>query len=673
MKYTNTSGTVLEMEPGTEKNQFTMEINAKSFSILSEGIYSNKIKAVIRELYTNALDSHNEAGVTKLVDVHLPTSQEPYFYVQDYGVGLDQDDIINVYTKFFASTKDKTNRYTGSLGVGAKVFYAYHTRSCTIETVKNNKKIIYNCFLEDGIPSYTKMGEFDTKECNGVKIQIPVANRDFFSFEVEARNVFKWCEKQPNFIGKELKVEKDKKIFEGNGWYYGESGCTLVMGNIGYPIEVGESGLEKYKNLINSNIIIEARLGQVEFNSSREGLSYTPKTVAFLQKKFGEIKEELVKQIEDKIVKAKNLFEASCAANTIHSSLPHHIRSVIDFNSITYNGSKLEFAKNVKINGVTLVKYEYCNWRSPKKKDYNPQLSYNNLQIVEVDIKRGQHQKAKEYCQDNKKDVYLVSFDTEANKDCRKEFLELIGCDESNIIKASSITHTVTTSTKSNSNRNSLSEIMIFTGDYRSSLSWKAVSKDIKDKGVYVIRKGYQFNDTFSNEYKASSFLSNYLDRLKNYDINTFDIYAIKSSDEKDFIKAGWVELKDHIKNLVIKNKEKVISNLSGVDTYKLTKNRNIIDIIKYISDFKDLYDRYEKVSNYGGNFYSKDNFLLKTLNIDLDKEVTDLRKERLKELNSVVNEIESIEKKYPLFSMHYLKDMKEELVYYYKGKKNEV
>jgi hypothetical protein len=668
MKYTNTTGTILEMEPGTEKNQFTMEINAKSFSVLSEGIYENKIRAIIREYYINGLDSHNEAGVDKLVDVHLPSSQEPYFYVQDYGIGLDDEDVLNVYTRFFASTKDQTNRYTGSLGIGACCFMSYHTKSCTIEAVKNNKKIIYNCFLEKGIPSYTKMGEFETEECNGVKIQLPVQNRDFTSFNNEAINVFRWCSKKPNFIGVQVKIEKAKRIFEGNGWYFSNGSCFLLMGNIGYPIEVGESGLEKYKNFISSGLVLEARLGQVEFSASREGLSYTPKTVAFLQKKFGEIKEELAKKVEEKIVNSKSFYQASCNANEIHNALPYTLRNIININSVKFNGKGLKNDIQPTIDGVSVVKYEYCNWRSPKKKDYKVGINYNSSQLVEVDIKRGQHQKGKEYCSDNKKDVYLVTFDTEKNPKCKQEFKELVGCENFDFIPASSIQHTKTK--PSLSNKNSLTDVMVYTGDGRATLSWRASSIDInKEKGTYVIRTGYQYYDNLYAENKSSSQISVYLSKLGEYSIKEFPVYAIKKKDEEKFIKAGWVELKDKLKSVVTNKGNKIVEELSVIYTHLDTSQRNFLENTTKIQDFLYLRDKYSKIQKYSGYRNNINGFLPKILGDDLIKKVDELKAERLKEFESFLNELNLLIKKYPLLAVNFYGQDKSELVYYYKGK----
>ena len=45
-----------------EIGEFRIRNSAKAFNILSSGLYANKVKAVVRELSCNAVDSHAAAG-----------------------------------------------------------------------------------------------------------------------------------------------------------------------------------------------------------------------------------------------------------------------------------------------------------------------------------------------------------------------------------------------------------------------------------------------------------------------------------------------------------------------------------------------------------------------------------------------------------------------------------
>ena len=87
MKLQQNTNTVVRSGSFEESN-YSIEASAKAFSILSDGLYANKVKAVIRELSTNAYDSHVDAGCPdKPFDVHLPNRMELHFSVRDYGTG----------------------------------------------------------------------------------------------------------------------------------------------------------------------------------------------------------------------------------------------------------------------------------------------------------------------------------------------------------------------------------------------------------------------------------------------------------------------------------------------------------------------------------------------------------------------------------------------------------
>jgi HSP90 family molecular chaperone len=104
---------------------FTIAQTSKMFKILSDSLYSDKVMAVIRELSTNAYDSHISAGNKNPFKVVLPNSANPNFIVRDYGTGLSQTDMENLYTTYGASNKNDSNDFVGCLGLGSKSPFAY--------------------------------------------------------------------------------------------------------------------------------------------------------------------------------------------------------------------------------------------------------------------------------------------------------------------------------------------------------------------------------------------------------------------------------------------------------------------------------------------------------------------------------------------------------------------
>jgi len=172
MILTNTQENTPVLSNVGEVGEFRIRNSAKAFNILSSGLYANKIRAIIRELSCNAYDSHVAAGCAERpFEVHLPTSLEPWFSVRDYGVGLSHQQVVNIYTTYFESTKTGSNDFVGALGLGSKSPFSY-TENFGVTAVQNGHMGVYTAFInEQGVPSIALMTESATDEPNGVEVQ----------------------------------------------------------------------------------------------------------------------------------------------------------------------------------------------------------------------------------------------------------------------------------------------------------------------------------------------------------------------------------------------------------------------------------------------------------------------------------------------------------------------
>jgi len=306
----------------TQERGFSIQANSRAFQILSSNLYSDKITAVIRELSCNALDSHVAAGKTGTpFDVHLPNTLEPYFSVQDYGLGLSHDQVMSIYTTYFESTKTNTNELIGGLGLGSKSPFSY-TSSFDVVSVHNGVSRSYAMFInEAGKPSVAFMGETPTDAPNGVKVSMPVKSTDFQGFQEKAARVFKWFSHRPvvsgssSFVIPELKINWD---IQGQGWrlqdvsfdgYYSRHQAMALMGNVAYPLNAAVINT-KFQQLLAWPIIIDFAIGELDISASREDLSYDPVTVQVIETKLGQIIKELEKRIQDKFKNAATLWEA---------------------------------------------------------------------------------------------------------------------------------------------------------------------------------------------------------------------------------------------------------------------------------------------------------------------------------------------------------------------------
>lgn len=289
----------------TNTGEFRIRNSAKAFKILSDGLYANKKKAIIRELSCNAIDSHSAAGKLDVpFEVHLPTVLEPWFSVRDFGLGLDDDQVMNIYTTYFESTKTDSNQFIGALGLGSKSPFSY-TQNFTVTAIKNGVQRIYSAYINAaGVPSVTKMSEDPTTEPNGVEVKFSVTERwDYDSFEHEAFEVFKWFKHKPKITGAKLELSDpkfvDKNIVPGvHSWDRYE--CMAVMGNIAYPlssIPEPRKTLGELAGLLECGLVLEFEIGELDFAASREELSYIPSTIDSIKKKLEEVNKNLAKYI----------------------------------------------------------------------------------------------------------------------------------------------------------------------------------------------------------------------------------------------------------------------------------------------------------------------------------------------------------------------------------------
>lgn len=300
-----------------EIGEFRIRNSAKAFNILSSGLYANKIRAVVRELSCNAVDSHVAAGKSSTpFDIHLPTALEPTFSIRDYGTGLTHEQVTNIYTTYFESTKTESNAFIGALGLGSKSPFSY-TDNFTVTAVKDGRKGVYTAFInEAGVPSIALMAEESTADPAGVEIKFAVEDRhDFNKFVDEAHHVYRYFALRPVISGPEFKfrdVEYDTRdLIPGVHVYTEGRASRAIMGNIAYPIEVpnADKTLGELRSLLNCGLELHFGIGELDFQASREGLSYIPQTVEAICAKLSAVNAQLAVHIAQEAEAIPNLWE----------------------------------------------------------------------------------------------------------------------------------------------------------------------------------------------------------------------------------------------------------------------------------------------------------------------------------------------------------------------------
>jgi len=290
-------------------SEFKIRSTAHSFRILSSGLYSNKIRAIVRELSTNAADSHIQAGIPETpFEVHLPSLLEPWFSVRDYGTGLDYDDVLDIYTTYFCSTKTDSDDYTGALGLGSKSPFAY-TENFSVTTIKNGIQNIFSAYISEvGVPSIALLSTNTTNEPNGLEVKFSVLNTsDYRKFRDEAQYTLQWFRVHPTVIGaytKSVRTYTHESIIPGA--HIGDSGPCAVMGNISYPLNnIPNLDIlpEDVRAFLRYGVELHFGIGDLEVAASREELSYTPKTIAAIVHKLEQFSSALSAWISDEVDK----------------------------------------------------------------------------------------------------------------------------------------------------------------------------------------------------------------------------------------------------------------------------------------------------------------------------------------------------------------------------------
>jgi hypothetical protein len=271
-------------------------------------LYSNRELAVVREYSTNARDAMIEAGYgDEPIEVTLPSAMNPYFEVRDYGVGMSEETLKQVYTQFGESTKRDSDDFNGMLGFGSKSAVAY-TNTFTIEAVKDGIKTIGVISRKEDFRIILKIvvRDLKTHERNGVKIQVPVHN--WSTFTPIANEFYKyWIPGTVKVNGRIPEWAAGEKI-DDNLYYSKGDTSYVVMGNVAYRINNPSALFPRGMNQF--SFVSYVPNGAIEFVPSREDLKYSEHTKKALHAIINDLAVKIVANAENEIKAAKTHAEA---------------------------------------------------------------------------------------------------------------------------------------------------------------------------------------------------------------------------------------------------------------------------------------------------------------------------------------------------------------------------
>lgn len=312
----------------TQVADFRIKATGKAFKVLIDGLYSDKIRAVIREISSNAFDAHAMAGISdRPFDVQLPNNFDPVFRVRDYGVGMDHDTIMHLYTTVFESSKEDTNEQVGKFGLGSKSPFAY-TDTFSVTAFDGAEKRSYSAFIGPGyVPQIAFMGAEPSDEPRGIEVQFPVQSSDCYAFEKAAQTTYTGFDVMPNVKGTNLNLEKIQTVISGNGWKLLRGGAYgtrahAKQGCVVYPID--HYALDDISNfersILQSPFFIDFPIGDLDITPSRESLGYDTDTKKNIIRRIQEIADEIVNIYQAEIDAEPTMWKACIKFKKITSA-----------------------------------------------------------------------------------------------------------------------------------------------------------------------------------------------------------------------------------------------------------------------------------------------------------------------------------------------------------------
>lgn len=602
-----------------QEKQFSIKATAKSFKILSDGLYSNKVQSIIRESSTNAYDSHIEAGKKDVpFEVHLPNSFENWFSVKDSGVGLSPEDVETIYTSYFTSTKTNSDETVGALGLGSKVFFCY-TDNFTVISTYNGERYTYTSFIsENGFPSIALLNTEDTDDCNGLEVSFAVHPQDFSKFLKEAKLVYQHFKVKPKIVGQTIIFDEVKPLFSGPGWSVYNSNCNIdnrvVMGCVSYPLSTSSIGMNNH--FFSYYVInIDVPIGHVDMTASRESLEYTDKTIKAVNIAYNNMilvfKDNIEKELDNQLT-----YWDACKFFRKNNLFIGHGK--------TWQGKTVRELINVPKTDYSKYKNSYNGNIKCQKNVYLVSLQPNDdYYIVEKDLIRGADARVRQLLHNNpNKAVYLVSFNDDQ---ARQAFKDALGTIPAGIyIKASDLPKCPTVP-KTSSGVTPNKFIYLINNSNKKSSCWKEKDVDLAAGGIYVEM------DNWSVENLDNGKINFRLECLKKLGFNiTLNGFRKKVADKIRSNK-NWITLHDYITSSIMQfsaehDFAENINNYSSYDNilYLASKftTKDLTNFLKRVQYVKSNYDRLNALRN----LMSVSMYDYKSTT-DIDKEMDDFSK----------------------------------------------
>lgn len=288
--------------------EFKTSIDPKNLefitTLLSSNLYSDPEQSFIREIVSNAWDSHVEAGTTDtpvIIKLCRSSYNDNSITIRDYGTGISPERFKEIYCNIGSSTKRDSNEFIGGFGIGKYSALAcsnsvyitsyYEGIAYYYVMVKNGNAITTNLLMEK-----------PTTEKNGVEITIKnIKSLDPYIKALDYIVFF------PNIYidGYGDKINSAKlKRFTNFAAASIRIASRLLLGNVLYPCNdsmLDTEASDFLHDLMNTGIVIKFDVGEINITPNRENIIYTSDTIKKINERVLAAKKELFDIIKSKL------------------------------------------------------------------------------------------------------------------------------------------------------------------------------------------------------------------------------------------------------------------------------------------------------------------------------------------------------------------------------------
>lgn len=277
-------------------------------TLLSSNLYSAPENSFVREIVSNAWDSHVEAGNTDTPVLVKIDSKDNSITVRDFGVGLSPERFKNIFCNIGSSTKRESNDFIGGFGIGRFSALACSNTVYINSYYKGTMYLYIMCKSGNSITT-NLVATLPTDEKDGVEISIKNVSKlqsyvSALDYIVFFPNVYVECSKDLYCNFNNINIKKYKNYAVASEIVRHK----LLLGNVLYPLDsyqlnlnYGHELTDFIHSINNTAIVIKFDIGELEVTPNRENIIYTESTKNKIKEKLIEAKKELLDCIQKNV------------------------------------------------------------------------------------------------------------------------------------------------------------------------------------------------------------------------------------------------------------------------------------------------------------------------------------------------------------------------------------